>query len=144
MSGRRPESVLVIVTAADHLLLVLRRRSPPDFWQSVTGAMEWHEHPVEAARRELHEEIGVQAGESLTDLDIRFRFPIVGPWRQRYPAGVRTNLEHAFWLPVAAPFTPSLQPTEHVEHAWLSLQQALERLSSETNRRAARLAMNRA
>ena len=63
-SWKRPESVLVVVyTAADEVLVLLRRQ-PPDFWQSVTGSLRWDEtHPLDAARRELREETGLDAAE---------------------------------------------------------------------------------
>ena len=37
---RRPESVLVVVHAADGQVLILRRSQPFDFWQSVTGSLQ--------------------------------------------------------------------------------------------------------
>jgi ADP-ribose pyrophosphatase YjhB (NUDIX family) len=40
----------VIYTAEGEFLLLERRR-PPGFWQSVTGSLEWDEHADAAARR---------------------------------------------------------------------------------------------
>ena len=38
---KRPVSVLVIVYSQDGKVLLLRRKQPDDFWQSVTGSLEW-------------------------------------------------------------------------------------------------------
>ena len=41
---------MVIYTTGGEVLL-LRRRQPDDFWQSVTGSLEWDEDPLAAAQR---------------------------------------------------------------------------------------------
>ncbi|MDH3954436.1 MAG: NUDIX domain-containing protein, partial [Gammaproteobacteria bacterium] len=56
---RRPESVLVVVCSDDRQVLLLRRRRPFEFWQSVTGSLLPGETHEEAARRELMEETGL-------------------------------------------------------------------------------------
>lgn len=134
--------MLVVVTAG-HRVLLIRRCQPAGFWQSVTGALEAGESPVQAARRELHEELGVAAGERLIDCHLRFRFPILPAWRHRYSAAQVTNLEHVFHLPLARRFRPRLDPAEHDAWTWLSVPEALARASSETNRRAIRHCLRR-
>lgn len=58
-SFKRPESVLVIITAeSSGNVLMLRRKDDPDFWQSVTGSLEDHEGAFETAMREVREETG--------------------------------------------------------------------------------------
>ncbi len=60
---KRPESVLVVIYTKDGDALLLQRVRPawPEFWQSVTGSLHWSEQvPLDAARRELHEEAGIQ------------------------------------------------------------------------------------
>ena len=54
---RRPLSVLVAVYSADGHALLLRRSSPFDFWQSVTGSLDSGETHADAARREVIEEL---------------------------------------------------------------------------------------
>ena len=53
--------MIVIYTAGGEFLLLERRR-PPGFWQSVTGSLEWGETADAAARRELIEETGITQG----------------------------------------------------------------------------------
>ena len=53
--------MLVVVYTAGRDVLLLQRREPPDFWQSVTGSLEPGESAIDAARRELLEETGIDA-----------------------------------------------------------------------------------
>ena len=135
---RRPESVLVMVHTHDGEVLLLRRVDPPDFWQSVTGALLPGETPMEAARRELVEETGITASAPLVETGVVREFPIVGPWRARYAPGVTLNREHAFTLALPGRVPVRLAAGEHAEHAWLPAAQAAERVASWTNRDAIR------
>ncbi|MBK1674281.1 dihydroneopterin triphosphate diphosphatase [Ectothiorhodospira shaposhnikovii] len=132
---KRPESVLVVVHARDGQVLMLRRRQPDDFWQSVTGSLEWGETPVQAACRELQEETGLSA-DGLKDHRHQVRFPIVPPWRSRYAPGVEDNLEHQFSLCLAAPVPIHLNPSEHLECRWLPRAEAARLATSWSNARA--------
>jgi dATP pyrophosphohydrolase len=134
---KRPESVLVVVHAGGQVLL-LERRAPAGWWQSVTGSLEPGESSAEAALRELGEETGLPA-DGLVDLRLSARFPILPAWRERYPPGADTNLEHAFALPLPAPRAIEPSP-EHVTAAWLPLAEALVRASSWSDRQAIRTA----
>jgi dATP pyrophosphohydrolase len=132
---KRPESVLVVVYSLDGQVLVLRRRSPADFWQSVTGSLEWGESPAQAAVRELREETGL-APEGLVDCARCNRFPIVPPWRARYAPDAHENLEHVFALPCGRAAPVRLNPREHVEQRWLPADEAAALCFSQTNRAA--------
>ncbi|MCG5513496.1 dihydroneopterin triphosphate diphosphatase [Ectothiorhodospira shaposhnikovii] len=132
---KRPESVLVVVHARDGQVLMLRRRRPDDFWQSVTGSLEWGETPLQAACRELQEETGLPA-DGLKDHHHQVRFPIVPPWRSRYAPDAEDNLEHRFSLPLAAPVPIRLNPTEHLEFCWLPRAEAARLATSWSNARA--------
>jgi len=46
---RRPESVLIVIYTEGGEFLLLERRRPPGFWQSVTGSLEWGEFADAAA-----------------------------------------------------------------------------------------------
>ncbi len=132
---KRPESVLVVIHTVAGEVLLLRRVRPAGLWQSVTGSLRWDETPAQAAARELGEETGLPA-DSLVDCRLHFRFPIVPPWRERYPPEARTNLEHVFALPLPAPRAPRLNPAEHDAYAWLPRAEAARRVFSWSNRLA--------
>jgi len=129
-----PKSVLVLVHT-DAAVLLLERLQPEGFWQSVTGSLEPGEDWEQAARRELEEETGFPAV-GLVDTGVRNRFPILPPWRDRYPADVRDNEEHVFTLALAEPRTPRLHPEEHRAFLWLPPLEAARRCGSATNRDA--------
>lgn len=136
-SYKRPESVLVLVYTHDAEVLMLRRRQPDDFWQSVTGSLGWEETAAQAARRELYEETAIQvAPEQLIDCHIRNRFPILPSWRARYAPEVSHNLEYVFRVMLAARSEVRLNPAEHLAYQWLPAQAAAELASSYTNRDA--------
>lgn len=127
--------MLVVVFAADGQVLLMERRSPPGWWQSVTGALEPGEVPHEAAVREVGEETGL-AARGLIDLGLRRTFPIAPAWRHRYPPEVTENLEHAFALQVPAAVEIILDRTEHLRYEWLPLVEAAARATSDSNRTA--------
>ena len=134
---KRPESVLVVVYTLAGEVLVLRRRQPADFWQSVTGSLEWQEsEPRAAARRELAEETGLGAEVPLIASSMVHCFPILPPWRQRYAPEVTENREYVFYAPLAARRAIVLNPAEHTESAWLPQAEAVGRVGSWTNRAA--------
>lgn len=136
-SYKRPESVLVVVHTADGEVMLLRRADVPDFWQSVTGSLRPGEAPIEAARRELAEETGLD-GSDIVDCHRRRRFPIAPEWRDRYAPEVTHNLEHAFRLGVPVRQRLQLKPEEHSEAVWLDIPEAAQRAASWTNRAAIR------
>lgn len=133
---KRPESVLVVVYTADLEVLLLHRTHPLDFWQSVTGSMHWEEqHPLETARRELHEETGLSS-EGLEPCEATNRFAIRPEWRVRYGPEVSENLEYVFRLRLATRVPVLLNPDEHNDYLWLPRTEALAKVWSWTNREA--------
>ena len=134
---KRPESVLVVVyTAADEVLVLLRRQ-PPDFWQSVTGSLRWDEtDPLDAARRELREETGLGDAVEVVDCGATNRFPILPPWRHRYAPAVAENVEHVFRVCLPERWPITLNPAEHGEYQWLPRATAAAKVASWTNRDA--------
>ncbi len=131
---KRPVSVLVVVATARGEALLLRRREPADFWQSVTGSLGWDEAPAAAAARELREETGIAAEPRATGRVNRF--PIASAWRARYHPESTENEEHVFVVHLPERVPVRLSPGEHSEHAWLGRDAALARASSWTDRAA--------
>ncbi len=136
MKYRRPESVLVLVCTTAGEVLLLNRVNPSPFWQSVTGSLEDGESPEQAAHRELQEETGI-IDASLVDWQMQNRFEIREPWRRRYAPDVTHNTEHVFLCSLERkPSTITIAPEEHSEYRWLTVARAIEKVSSETNRKA--------
>ncbi|MEM7401908.1 MAG: dihydroneopterin triphosphate diphosphatase [Pseudomonadota bacterium] len=135
MKYKRPESVLVIVYTEASDVLMLRRKYPKDFWQSVTGSLEWDENSTQAAARELQEETGIQ-GLTLHDCEFAQNFEIYKIWRDRYEPGVTENKEHVFLLKLPEKIDIQLDPREHEEFMWLSKQGATDLAFSHTNQEA--------
>jgi dATP pyrophosphohydrolase len=133
---KRPESVLVLVCTRGGEVLLLRRRQPVWFWQSVTGSLHWNETPRQAALRELFEETGLRAGANLVDWHYHVEFSIVAPWKKRYAPDAHVNREHWFLARLASRRLVRLNPGEHREYRWLAPGEAWRRASSWTNRRA--------
>jgi len=134
---KRPESVLVVIHAADGQVLLMERTAPRGFWQSVTGSLRPGESPLAAARRELAEETGIIDVEPV-DCRRQNVFPILPAWRARYAPDVSHNTEHVFRVELVAPREPRLNPAEHVALRWLPRAEAMAAASSWTDREAIR------
>lgn len=132
-SFRRPESVLIAIYTAGGEFLLLERRRPAGFWQSVTGSLEWGETADSAARRELIEETGITQGR-LCNLQWTQVYEILPSFGKKYAPGVTRNLEHAFALKLPERAPVNLSENEHVRYRWLSAAEAIATVSSSTNR----------
>ncbi len=130
---RRPESVLVVIYTSAGEFLLIERRKPAGFWQSVTGSLEWGESPAAAAPREVAEETGITTGE-LTDLNLVQTYEIWPSFGRTYAPGITHNREHAFALRLPQRLPVTLSPSEHVQYRWLGGEEALALVSSQTNR----------
>lgn len=130
---RRPESVLIVIYTEDGEFLLLERRRPLGFWQSVTGSMEWGETADAAARREVIEETGITQG-VLVNLQWTQVYEILPAFGKVYAPGVTLNLEHAFSLRLLNRVPVTLSDAEHVQFRWVSGSEAIESASSSTNR----------
>jgi dATP pyrophosphohydrolase len=130
---RRPESVLIVIYTDGGEFLLLERRRPPGFWQSVTGSLEWGEFADSAARREVAEETGIRQG-VLVNLQWTQVYEILPAFGKVYAPGITRNLEHAFSLRLAQRVPVILSDSEHVRYQWTSGTEAVNLASSSTNR----------
>jgi lipoyl(octanoyl) transferase len=124
-------TVSIAVTRADgRVLLVKRAAERGGFWQILTGRIEPGESPLQAAARELHEETGFSA--PLRELDYVHSFAMGDALPPRFAQ------ETAFAASVEG--EPRLSD-EHVEHRWVSVEEAAQMLPFAGLRRAVRLAL---
>jgi dATP pyrophosphohydrolase len=123
--------VLIVIYTAGGEFLLLERRKPPGFWQSVTGSLEWGETADEAARRELLEETGITQG-FLRNLHWTQVYDVLPSFGKKYAPGITRNLEHAFALKLHERVPVTL--SEHVQFCWLPAAEAIALASSSSNR----------
>ncbi len=130
---RRPESVLIVIHTDGGEFLLLERRRPAGFWQSVTGSLEWGEFADDAARREVVEETGITQG-VLVNLQWTQVYEILPAFGKKYAPGITRNMEHAFSLRLQSRVPVTLSETEHLRFCWLSGAEAMATASSSSNR----------
>ena len=110
-------------------------RADLDQYQFVAGGGEDAETPLEAAKREIKEETGVTA-ESVLPLTSMAYVPanvIAEKHRQLWPRDTFVIPEYAFGFACDGDICLS---SEHVGFAWLSYDEAMERLCWDSNRTA--------
>jgi dATP pyrophosphohydrolase len=142
-----PESVLVVIFAANMDVLLIERADTRGFWQSVTGSKDSLDEPLAlTAAREVQEETGILVTEDsrpgavsrecLRDWQLSNVYEIYPMWRHRYAPGVTQNTEHVFGLMVPRDIRITLAPAEHVDYCWLSWREAADRCFSPSNAEA--------
>ena len=139
MPFKKPVSVLVVIhSPAPHYdILLLERAAHPGYWQSVTGSQEGDEALIATAVREVAEETGiVVTADRLVDWQQINTYEIFPEWRHRYAPGVMQNTEHVFSLEVPRETPIRIAPGEHLDHCWLPLVEAAEKVFSWSNRDA--------
>ena len=124
----------MVVYTVDLEALLICRKTPAGFWQSVTGSLEAGERPAQAAQRELLEETGITA--SVVDHQNSRLFAIKAQWRKRYAPGVTENLEHEFSVQLPARCDVTLDAAEHLQYEWLPIVDAIGKVGSHSNRAA--------
>ncbi len=125
--------MLIVIYTEGGEFLLLERRRPPGYWQSVTGSLEWGEMADDAARREVIEETGITQG-LLRNLQWTQVYDILPSFGKKYAPGITRNLEHAFALKLLQRVPLTLSPKEHVQYRWASAGEAVQTVSSSTNR----------
>lgn len=122
---------MIVIHTDGGEFLVMERRRPPGFWQSVTGSLEWGESADKAARREVIEETAISQG-VLVNLQWTQVYEIMPSFGKVYAPGITRNLEHAFSLRLPARVPVIL--SEHLQYRWVTGAQAIAVVSSSTNR----------
>jgi dATP pyrophosphohydrolase len=130
-----PKSVLVIVYTKDKKVLLLKKKENRDMWQSVTGSLQIDEKPIQAAKRELYEETGINS-DNIIDCGKQYIFEIYDMWKYKYDDGVTHNTEHVFKLELDNIIDIKIDKSEHVSYQWFSRVKAAEIVFSHTNRQA--------
>lgn len=125
--------MLIVIYTAEGEFLLLERRRPPGFWQSVTGSLEWGETADEAARREVLEETGITQG-LLRNLHWTQVYDILPAFGKTYAPGITRNLEHGFALKLLRRVPVTLSAAEHAQYRWVPSAEAVDIASSSTNR----------
>lgn len=154
MTYKIPESVLVVIHTKELQVLLIERADKPGFWQSVTGSKDFPEEPLVAtAMREVGEETGIHIAQeqadcraahgaaivpfcNLRDWQLSNIYTIYPRWRHRYAPQVTHNTEHVFSLLVPEPIAITLNPREHLQHAWLPYREAADKCFSSSNAEA--------
>ena len=118
--------------------LRLRRGSPVNGGQSVTGSLQAGESHEQAAARELCEETGLTDEGILEYAGVSRQFAIDPRWRKRFAPGVVENVEFEWRYRVPKPMDIRVDDNEHTDYRWLPIAEAVDTVWSWTNRDALR------
>ena len=133
---KNPNSILLIIFTKNFKVLLLRKNSTKELWQSVTGSMELDENPYETALRELKEETGISKQRSdLIFYNKSHKFMIYSEWIDRYKESTYSNKEYIFSLKLNDIVSVKLS-REHSNYEWVDLNEAICMVFSWTNKAA--------
>ena len=133
---KNPNSILLIIFTTKFKVLLLKKNSKRDLWQSVTGSIELGEDPYDTALRELQEETGINKQKSdLIFDDLSHNFMIYSEWIDRYEESTYSNKEYIFSLKLNDEVSVKLSK-EHSSYKWVDLNEAIHLVFSWTNKAA--------
>ena len=116
---KNPNSILLIIFTKKFKVLLLRKNSTKELWQSVTGSMELDENPYDTALRELKEETGINKQRSDLIFDNKsHKFMIYSEWIDRYKESTYSNKEYIFSLKLNDEVSVKLS-REHSNYKWV-------------------------
>jgi len=109
------------------------KRIPEDggFWQAITGGIDGDESDVDALRRELSEEIGID--------DILNISNCLEYYEWGNPEDERHGRDHIFAVEVSCDAQVVVNKNEHSNYKWLPLEKALSLLKHDGNKRSMQL-----
>ncbi len=127
-----------MIYKANREVLLIERADKANFWQSVTGSIDFlDEDLMVAAAREVLEETGIEVNllpnGALQNRYHQIEYDIYPAWRHRYPPGILKNVEHWFSLEVPEGIHITLAPREHIAYDWLPYELAAQKCFSPSN-----------
>ena len=123
----RHREVFIVVRRAQQFLVLHRAPQFDAYWHCVAGGVEQGESPREAAVRELHEEVGLDADDLLRDLEKPFAYSLASE-----PESVRARFRReqtevpvdVFVADVEPGWEPALNE-EHDAYRWCTRDEAV-------------------
>jgi len=148
-----PISILVVIFNTKHEILLLKRVNSFNFWQSVTGSIDFEDEELDiAAKREILEETGIVLNDNkvintcieslklnelslytLYNLNYSTEYEIFPQFRYRYEEDIHINQEHWFMLKVEENYPININAQEHTKYQWLTWQEAIKQCFSPSN-----------
>jgi dATP pyrophosphohydrolase len=111
------------------------RRSDAEYWQFVAGGGEDTEKPLEAAKRETEEEIGIVKDVDYMPLDSQNTVP-----KDNFAAASSWNTDlyviPEYCFAVDAESKEIVLSSEHIEYQWVNYDSAQEKLHWDSNKNA--------
>lgn len=133
---KNPNSILLVIFTKKFKVLLLKKNTTRELWQSVTGSIELNEDPHETALRELKEETGISKQKSDLVFDNKsHKFMIYSEWIDRYKESIYSNKEYIFGLKLNDVISVKLS-SEHSNYKWVDLNEAIYSVFSWTNKAA--------
>ena len=135
--SRAPFQVLVLpyrIKPDNEILYAVFKRDPPSggYWQGIARGGENGESPLVAAKRETHEEAGIDPCNEYMKLDSYAMIPVANVCGFRWGNDVLVIPEYCFGVKVEA---ERLQLSfEHADYKWLSYGRAMELLYWDSNK----------
>jgi len=118
------------------LLKTIPRRE--EFWQPITGGLEEGETKIEALRREVREETGIESIIKIVEDVHHFEFRDLTfmDYLKKHGQACRHLKEYAFGVEVPSSEEVVLDGKEHSEFKWCSFQEALRLMKWKENKDA--------
>jgi dihydroneopterin triphosphate diphosphatase len=111
----------------------LLKRSDAEYWQAVAGGGEDNETPIEAARRETHEETGISQDSLFLQLDTVLPIPVT-EFRDSYLWGDNVYVIPQYCFGVWAKDKHIVLSHEHTDYRWLKYKDAQSLMRYEGNK----------